>query len=119
MTRRKSDRKSSKTFTEAVGIRNKFGNDTIDFFLGLILLAFSVYLIIAMVSYLHTGMADQSILENLGPWELFNSGHEFTNYCGSLGAWISYMLISVDFGLPSFLIPVFEESNNLIRSNRL
>ena len=107
MTRRKSDRKSSKTFTEAVGIRNKFGNDTIDFFLGLILLAFSVYLIIAMVSYLHTGMADQSILENLGPWELFNSGHEFTNYCGSLGAWISYMLISVDFGLPSFLIPVF------------
>ena len=107
MTKRKSGRTSSKGFGEAVGFRNKIENDTIDFFLGLVLLAFSVLLIISMVSYLSTGKADQSILENLKPWELFNSGHEFTNYCGSLGAWASYMLISVNFGLPAFLIPVF------------
>ena len=107
MTKRKSGRTSSKGFGEAVGFRNKIENDTIAFFLGLVLLAFSVLLIISMVSYLSTGKADQSILEHLKPWELFNSGHEFTNYCGSLGAWASYMLISVNFGLPAFLIPVF------------
>lgn len=106
MTKRKSGR-SSKSFGEAVGFRNKIENDTIDFFLGLVLLAFSVLLIISMVSFLSSGKADQSILENLKPWELFNSGHEFSNSCGSLGAWASYMLISVNFGLPSFLIPVF------------
>ena len=107
MTKRKSGRSSSRSFGEAVGFRNKIENDTIDFFLGLVLLAFSVLLIISMVSYLSTGKADQSILENLRPWELFNCGHEFTNYCGSLGAWASYMLISVNFGLPAFLLPVF------------
>ena len=106
MAKKRSDRKS-KSFGEAVGFRNKFSSDTTDFFIGLVLLALSVYLIIAMVSYLSTGAADQSVLENMQSWEVFNSNHEFTNYCGSIGALISYNLITVNFGLPSFLIPAF------------
>lgn len=66
MTKRKSGRSSSRSFGEAVGFRNKIENDTIDFFLGLVLLAFSVLLIISMVSYLSTGKADQSILKISG-----------------------------------------------------
>lgn len=106
MVKKKSTRKS-KSFGEAVGLRNKFQSDTTDFFIGLVLLAAAVYVIIAMVSYLSTGKADQSILENLQTMEVFNSGHEFTNYCGSFGALIAYTLITVNFGFSSFLIPAF------------
>lgn len=106
MPRKKTGHKT-KSFGEAVGFKNRFDSDTINFFLGLILLAAAVYVIIAMVSYLTTGRADQSILENLRPTDLFNSGHEFANYCGSIGAFISYTLITVNFGFAAFLIPAF------------
>ncbi len=106
MARNKTGRKP-KNFGEAVGIRNIFESETTDFFLGLVLLALSIYMVIAMVSYFSTGQADQSILENLRPGEWLNTKQEFTNYCGSVGALLSYYLITVNFGLPSFLIPAF------------
>ncbi len=70
-------------------------------------MAFAIYMVIAMVSYLSTGQADQSMLEGMRPGEWTNTNHEFTNYCGSLGALLSYFLITANFGLPSFLIPAF------------
>ena len=60
-----------------------------------------------MVSFLRTGAADQSILENLRPGEWTNEGQQFQNYCGSLGAIISYWLIALNFGFPAFLLPCF------------
>lgn len=106
MTKRRSSTKP-KSFGEAVGIRNRFENDTVNFFIGLVLLAVSVYLIIAMVSYLTTGAADQSILESLKPADFLNTNHEFNNICSSLGAIVAYFLITVNFGLPAFFIPAF------------
>lgn len=64
-------------------------------------------MIIAMVSFFSTGPADQSTLENMRPGEWLNNTHVFTNTCGSAGALLSYYLISVNFGLPAFLIPAF------------
>lgn len=106
MTKRRSNTKP-KSFGEAVGIRNRFENDTVNFFIGLVLLAISVYLIIAMSSYLATGAADQSILETLKPADFLNTNHEFNNVCSSLGAIVAYFLITVNFGLPAFFIPAF------------
>ena len=106
MARKKSERKS-KTFGEAVGFKHIFESETTDFFLGLFLLALSVYVIIAMVSFFTTGQADQSTLENMRPGEWLNNNHVFTNSCGSAGALLSYELISVNFGVPAFLIPAF------------
>ena len=104
---RKKTGRSTKSFSEAVGFRNKYHNDTTDFFLGFVLLAVAVYFIIAMVSYLSTGQADQSTLENMRPGEILNTNHEFTNYCGSIGALLSYYLITQNFGIPAFVIPFF------------
>lgn len=104
---KKSAGRKSKSFGEAVSFRNKLGNDTTDFFIGLVLFALATYVIIAMISYLTTGKADQSVLENMRPWEIRNTDHEFTNCCGPFGALISYKLITINFGFPSFLIPVF------------
>ncbi len=106
MARKKSDRKP-KNIGEAVGFKNILSNEKTDFLLGIILLLGAVYIIIAMTSYLITGQADQSILEDLRPGEWVNTNHEFLNYCGSIGAILSYELIAVNFGLPAFLIPAF------------
>ena len=67
----------------------------------------AVVLIIAMVSFINTGAADQSLLENLRPGEWTNTEKQFQNYCGSLGAIISYWLMAVNFGFPAFLLPCF------------
>lgn len=103
----KNTKRKSKSFGEAVGFRYKIWNDTTDFFLGLILLALAVCVVIAMVSYLTTGREDQSILENMGQFEWLNNSHDFTNKCGSGGALLSYFLITLNFGYPSFLLPLF------------
>lgn len=98
--------KQKKSFSEAIGI-NILSSETTDFFLGLILVAFAIFVIIAMVSYFFTGQADQSILENMRPGEWLNEHKEFTNYCGSFGAILSYYFITVNFGIPAFFIPAF------------
>ena len=104
----KPKKNTSTSFSSAIGLQTKrYSNETTDFLAGLVLLIFAIYLTIAMVSFLHTGAADQSILENLRPHEWINSNREFANYCSSAGAIIAYTLITVNFGFPAFLIPVF------------
>ena len=106
MARKKAENKP-KNISEAIGLKNVLSNEKTDFVLGVVLLAVAVYLVIAMVSYFSTGASDQSILEDLRPGEWMNTERIFTNYCGSLGAIVAYTLITMNFGLPSFLIPVF------------
>lgn len=106
MARHKSERKP-KNIGEAVGFRNILSSEKTDFLLGLVLLIVSILLITAMFSFLKTGQADQSILEDLRPGEWMNQNRSFKNNCGSLGAIVSYTLITVNFGLPAFLIPFF------------
>ena len=106
MVRKKTERKP-KSLGEAVGFKNIFSNEKADFFLGIVLFLFAIYVTIALVSYFSTGQADQSLLENLRPGEWLNPNHEFENYCGSIGAILSYKLITVNFGLSAFLIPAF------------
>ncbi len=104
---KRSSKNKPKSFSEAIGIKDRFESDTVNFFIGLIMLAIAVYLVIAMVSYLTTGQADQSLLESLQPADFFNTNHEFTNRCRSFGAIVAYFLITVNFGLPAFAIPLF------------
>ena len=104
---KKRTEKKAKTFSEAIGLQYIFNNTITDFFLGLALLIISTVVIIGMVSYLNTGCVDQSILEEMRTGEWTNSNHQFQNYCGSMGAIVSYWLISVNFGFSAFLFPAF------------
>ena len=106
MARKKSERKP-KSFSEAVGFKNIFSNEKLDFILGAVLLGVSIYVIIAMVSYFSSGQSDQSLLENLRPGEWMNTDRKFTNYRASFGAIISYLLITKSFGIAAFFIPAF------------
>lgn len=106
MAKKRTERKA-KSFGEAIGLQYIFNNTITDFFLGLALIGIAIVTIIAMVSFLNTGYADQSILENLKAGEWTNTEQQFQNYCGSLGAIISYWLIAVNFGFPAFLLPCY------------
>ena len=105
MAKKKTTQKS-KTFTEALGLNNII-NDKTGFVVGLILLCVAIYICVAFFSYFSTGAADQSLVTDLRPGEVENANRVFQNVCGSLGAIISYGLISRCFGIPAFIIPAF------------
>ena len=110
MAKKKSSKASGKkvsTFGEALGFNNIFHNERINFVIGLLLLLIAGYLIWAFVSYLVTGVADQSLIETPRDGEILNEHHEFQNACGSIGAYASWFFIKRCFGLPAFLIPIF------------
>lgn len=71
--------------------------------IGLALLLFSVFLLIAFISYLFTWKIDQSdILQS--PWShLFESSIQSQNSLGRLGAIVSHQFFYSWFGLTSFL----------------
>ena len=98
---------SPKTLTEKLGIDKIIYNERLNFFIGLLFFIVSIYMVLAFVSFLTTGAADQSIIENLREGELSNQNHEFANYCGSIGAFMSWYFIKRCFGFPAFLIPLF------------
>ncbi len=95
------------TFLESIGVINIFSHEKVNFFLGLLIFVLAVYLTLSFVSFLTTGQADQSLIENLRDGEMANEGRKFMNYCGSVGAFTSSYFIKDCFGLSAFLIPVF------------
>ncbi|MGM9697264.1 MAG: DNA translocase FtsK 4TM domain-containing protein [Prevotella sp.] len=84
-----------------------FQNEKFNFILGLVFLALAVCLIISFVSFLTTGSVDQSMIESAREGEIMNQKGEFTNKCGSLGAYVSYFFVKECFGLSAFIIPAF------------
>ena len=67
----------------------------------------AIYMIIAFISYISTGAADQTMIESPKDGELMDTSITFSNTCGKLGAYMSWYFIKRCFGLTSFLIPVF------------
>ena len=84
-----------------------FQNEKLNFFLGLALFGVALYLVISFVSFLTTGNIDQSMIESAREGEVMNQKGEFKNYCGSLGAYVSYFFMKECFGLAAFVIPAF------------
>jgi DNA segregation ATPase FtsK/SpoIIIE, S-DNA-T family len=72
---------------------------------GFVLIISSLYLFIAMFSYLFTGKADQSVVEGIGQSGLIESGIEAENWLGLYGAITSHYFIYRWFGIAAFLLP--------------
>ncbi len=77
------------------------------FVIGLVLVIFSVYLLLAFSSFFFTGAADQSILDGANAQELASTNNGVKNYAGSRGAQLASYLINDCFGISSFFILVF------------
>ena len=117
MTKKKKKNGSSsrsqaqrKSFLETLGLQriaDIFLNERMHFFLGMVLFAVSGCMVWAFVSYLTTGAADQSIIENLRDGEMANEDGKFQNAVGSVGAYTAYFFIKRCFGLAAVGIPLF------------
>ena len=109
MAKKKTSKTKSDKFTPSLWetISDKIlYNERLHFFMGLLLFVLSIYTVLSFISFLTTGAADQSAIEELRQGELANQNHEFANSCGSLGAYLSSYFIKRCFGLPAFLIPI-------------
>jgi S-DNA-T family DNA segregation ATPase FtsK/SpoIIIE len=72
---------------------------------GFFTLVLSVFLFLALLSYLFTGKSDQSIVEASVTPELIEAGKEAENWLGFYGAVISHHFIFRWFGIAAFFIP--------------
>ena len=63
-----------------------FKSETVHFIIGLVLVIFSVYLLLAFSSFFFTGAADQSIIDAGNAQELASTNNGVKNYAGSRGA---------------------------------
>ncbi|MBB6459771.1 FtsK/SpoIIIE family DNA translocase [Flammeovirga kamogawensis] len=84
---------------------NKLKDPRLQTSIGLSLIFLSVYTCLALLSFVFTGKADQSIIENVGGiTNLISSGKEVQNWLGLLGASLSHLLVYNMFGLGSILL---------------
>jgi S-DNA-T family DNA segregation ATPase FtsK/SpoIIIE len=72
---------------------------------GFFLMIASTYLFLALLSYLLTGKADQSVVEALHDSTLLESGKEVENWLGLYGAVTSHYFIFRWFGVAAFFLP--------------
>ena len=87
---------------------NFFFDRRFQLFVGFFFLLGSLYLMIAFLSHLFTGDADQSMVEGLTSTGFKEAGMEAENWLGLVGAWISHFIILEGFGIASFfVVPIF------------
>ena len=109
MVKKKREKKENRPsgFLDILGFKHIFANEKLGFLAGILLLLVAGYLTIAFISYFTTGTADQSMIESPREGEILNEHQEFTNTCGSVGAYAAWYFIKRSFGLSAFFIPVF------------
>ena len=80
-----------------------FKNERFKFIFGVLILMISAYLLIAFISFLFFGAADQSKLDLKWSELVLNSEIKVENKAGKTGAFLSEMIINKGFGIASFL----------------
>ena len=73
--------------------------------LGFFLMIVGLYLFLAMLSYLFTWRADESVVQAVRETSLWESGQDVANWLGLYGAVISHYMIFRWFGIAAFFIP--------------
>ena len=108
MAKRKLAEKPAKNkhTSEPSKIKQFFTSDVTHFIVGLIILIFTVYTTISLISFFFHGAADQSKVEGLS---IFHQGSisGIQNWTGTRGACLSNVLMNEWFGISTFLILLF------------
>lgn len=107
MAKKKTDKEPEKERFSGNKISQTFKNETLHFVIGLIMVIFAVYLLLAFTSFFFTGAADQSILESPAPGQLASVDNHVKNYAGARGAQLANYLVNDCFGISSFFIALF------------
>jgi S-DNA-T family DNA segregation ATPase FtsK/SpoIIIE len=107
MAKRKRKRTSTTNKKSAL-LLHFLKSERTHFILGVIIAFSGIFMLLAIVSFLFTGAADQSIVLNATYGELVRSNTlEVENWTGAGGAFIAERLVNDWFGIFSALIPVF------------
>ncbi len=101
-SKRRTGKKNGTKRDRKQGIRF-YQNERFRYGLGVLFLILAAYLIIASISYLFYGAADQSKLDLNWSELIFNSGVKVGNKAGKTGALLSEIIINRGFGVASFL----------------
>lgn len=80
-----------------------FKNENIRFIMGTLVLLIAIYLLIAFISFIFYGAADQSKLTLKWAELVFDSSIKVQNKAGKTGAFLSEMIINNGFGVASFI----------------
>ena len=98
-------RKPRKKKKQSVSIKLNFYDDRkFQIAVGLIFTLTSLFLFIAILSYLNTGKMDQSVVEAVMSTGIKDSGAEVENWFGVMGATVAHFFVFKWFGLSSLLI---------------
>ncbi len=84
-----------------------FKNEKFRFILGILVLLMSAYLLIAFVSFLFFGAADQSKFDLKWSEFLLDTSVKVQNKAGKTGAYLSEIIINRGFGIASFIFVYF------------
>tara|TARA_R110000850_G_scaffold147163_9_gene269422 strand:- start:10062 stop:12551 length:2490 start_codon:yes stop_codon:yes gene_type:complete len=85
----------------------KFNTTKFVLTLGILLMSIAFFLMIAFISYLLNGPADQSLVMNNSSEAIRETARESTNWLGYLGAQAGNWMIYRWFGVAAFLFPPF------------
>ncbi len=107
MAKKKTDKETEPKKISKNRFTTFFKSETTHFVIGLISVIFSVYLLLAFISFFFTGAADQSILDNQQPGELMQATNHVKNYAGARGAQLAEFLINECFGIAACFIILF------------
>ena len=107
MAKKKTDKETKPKKISKNRFTTFFKSETTHFVIGLISVIFSVYLLLAFISFFFTGAADQSILDNQQPGELMQTTNHVKNYAGARGAQLAEFLINECFGIAACFIILF------------
>ena len=92
-------------------LKSFFTGERTNFIVGLLLCIFSLYVGLSLISFLFTGGADQSKIENVPFWpDLALNKGAVENWTGSLGAYISDILMNRWFGISTLFMVYFVAS---------
>jgi S-DNA-T family DNA segregation ATPase FtsK/SpoIIIE len=106
MAKRKLFHKQKETSSEPSRLKHFFKSDTTHFITGLIVLMFTVYALISVLSFFFTGAADQSKIEGFS-FFYWGKVSGVQNWTGTRGAILSNILMNEWFGVSTIFLILF------------
>ncbi|MEO6284478.1 MAG: DNA translocase FtsK 4TM domain-containing protein [Dyadobacter sp.] len=104
--RQKADEASGSRFRVSLDWEHLFTSPKNTLAWGSFFILLGVILEISFLSYIITGLSDQSVLDGLGQESIRDAGRQTRNFFGVLGAVVSHFFVYRWFGVGALLVPL-------------
>ncbi len=105
-SRQSAEEKEQRTSQLNIDWRGALTNPKGIFAWGIFFIIVSVVLEFSFLSYIYTGITDQSVVDSLGKIGLRDAGNQTRNALGVMGATFAHIFVFRWFGLGALLIPI-------------